>query len=96
MYRQKVLAHHPLKHDFTANVLAFDKHGLEFTNIWYEPMLRHSSTVNLPRGQGDSRSSRPHPFWDKDGSLQFAWLQGFSGLFNGAPSSLLNTKVILG
>jgi hypothetical protein len=34
----------------TLDVLALNKEVLGFTNTWYEPALRHSSTVNLPSG----------------------------------------------
>ncbi len=34
----------------TLDVLALNKEVLGFTNTWYEPALRHSSTVNLPGG----------------------------------------------
>jgi hypothetical protein len=34
----------------TRDVLALNKEVLGFTNTWYEPALRHSSTVNLPSG----------------------------------------------
>lgn len=33
------------------DVLALNKEVLGFTNIWYEPALRHASTVTLPGGQ---------------------------------------------
>jgi hypothetical protein len=33
------------------DVLALNKEVLGFTNIWYEPALRHASTVMLPGGQ---------------------------------------------
>src|SRR6266567_21904 len=35
----------------TLDVLALNKEVLGFTNTWYEPALRHSSTVNLSGGQ---------------------------------------------
>ena len=35
----------------TLDVLALSKDVLGFTNVWYESALRHSSTVNLSRGQ---------------------------------------------
>ncbi|MGB9078387.1 MAG: hypothetical protein WCC26_16235, partial [Terracidiphilus sp.] len=35
----------------TLDVLALNKEMLGFTNTWYEPALRDSSTVNLSRGQ---------------------------------------------
>ena len=35
----------------TLDVLALNKEVLGFTNIWYEPALRHASTVTLPGGQ---------------------------------------------
>lgn len=35
----------------TLDVLALNKEVLGFTNAWYEPALRHASTVNLPGGQ---------------------------------------------
>jgi hypothetical protein len=36
--------------DLTLDVLALSKDVLGFTNVWYESALRHSSTVNLSRG----------------------------------------------
>jgi hypothetical protein len=36
--------------NLTLDVLALNKEVLGFTNIWYEPALRHSSTVSLPSG----------------------------------------------
>lgn len=35
----------------TVDVLALNKEVLGFTNIWYEPALRHASIVSLPNGQ---------------------------------------------
>jgi hypothetical protein len=35
----------------TLDVLALNEEVLGFTNIWYEPALRHAFTVTLPRGQ---------------------------------------------
>ena len=35
----------------TLDVLALNKDVLGFTNIWYEPALRHASAVSLPGGQ---------------------------------------------
>jgi hypothetical protein len=35
----------------TLDVLALNKEVLGFTNIWYEPALRHASAVSLPGGQ---------------------------------------------
>ena len=35
----------------TLDVLALNKEVLGFTNIWYEPALRHASTLTLPGGQ---------------------------------------------
>jgi len=35
----------------TLDVLALNKSVLGFTNIWYEPALRHAFTVTLPGGQ---------------------------------------------
>lgn len=35
----------------TLDLLALNKDVLGFTNIWYEPALRHASTVSLPSGQ---------------------------------------------
>jgi len=35
----------------TLDVLALNKEVLGFTNIWYEPALRHASTVSLPGGE---------------------------------------------
>ena len=35
----------------TLDVLALNKEVLGFTNIWYEPALRHASTLTLPSGQ---------------------------------------------
>ena len=35
----------------TLDVMALNKEVLGFTNIWYEPALRRSSTMNLPGGQ---------------------------------------------
>jgi hypothetical protein len=35
----------------TLDVLALNKEVLGFTNIWYEPALRHPSTVSLPGGE---------------------------------------------
>jgi hypothetical protein len=35
----------------TLDVLALNKEVLGFTNIWYEPALRHASTVTLSQGQ---------------------------------------------
>jgi hypothetical protein len=32
----------------TLDVLVLNKEVLGFTNAWYEPALRHASTVNLP------------------------------------------------
>jgi len=37
--------------DLTLDVLALTKEVLGFTNIWYEPALRHASTVSMPGGQ---------------------------------------------
>jgi len=37
--------------NLTLDVLALNKDVLGFTNIWYEPALRHASTVSLPAGQ---------------------------------------------
>jgi hypothetical protein len=37
--------------DLTLDVLALSKDVLGFTNVWYEPALRHSSTVNLSGGK---------------------------------------------
>jgi len=37
----------------TLDVLALNKSVLGFTNIWYEPALRHAFTVTLPGGQSD-------------------------------------------
>ena len=34
----------------TLDVLALNKEVLGFTNIWYEPALRHASTLTLPGG----------------------------------------------
>ena len=34
----------------TLDVLALNEEVLGFTNIWYEPALRHASTVSLPGG----------------------------------------------
>jgi len=34
----------------TLDVLVLNKEVLGFTNIWYEPALRHASTVSLPGG----------------------------------------------
>jgi hypothetical protein len=35
----------------TLDVLALNKEVLGFTNIWYEPALRHASTLTLPGGR---------------------------------------------
>jgi hypothetical protein len=35
----------------TLDVLALNMEVLGFTNIWYEPALRHASTLSLPGGQ---------------------------------------------
>jgi hypothetical protein len=35
----------------TLDVLALNKEVLGFTNIWYEPALKHAFTVTLPSGQ---------------------------------------------
>jgi hypothetical protein len=35
----------------TLDVLALSKEVLGFTNVWYEPALRHASTVSLPAGR---------------------------------------------
>ena len=35
----------------TLDLLALNKEVLGFTNIWYEPALRHASAVSLPGGQ---------------------------------------------
>jgi predicted nucleotidyltransferase len=35
----------------TLDVLALNKDVLGFTNIWYDPALRHASAVSLPGGQ---------------------------------------------
>ena len=37
--------------NLTLDVLALNKDVLGFTNLWYEPALRHASTVSLPTGQ---------------------------------------------
>jgi len=37
--------------DLTLDVLALNEEVLGFTNIWYEPAMRHASTVTLPGGQ---------------------------------------------
>lgn len=37
--------------DLTLDVLALNKEVLGFTNMWYEPALRHASSVLLPGGQ---------------------------------------------
>jgi predicted nucleotidyltransferase len=36
--------------NLTLDVLALNKEVLGFTNIWYEPALRHASTLRLPNG----------------------------------------------
>ena len=63
----------------TLDVLALKKEVLGFTNIWYEPALRHAVSITLPGGQIDPRHRVAVLPRNKDG--------GFSGeRQNGFPS----------
>jgi hypothetical protein len=43
----------------TLDVLALRKEVLGFTNIWYEPALKHSNVINLPSGRSIRIISAP-------------------------------------
>jgi hypothetical protein len=63
----------------TLDVLALNKDVLGFTNIWYDPALRHASAVSLPGGQTIRRHYSAVVPGNKDGGVSGPGQDGLSG-----------------